>query len=150
MCWGVRSCRQHGVERARAFQRVQFVTAADAFTTDEDLRDGVAALRPLHHFGALGGVETHVIFGEGDALLLQKVLGAQAIGAEGRGINLDGFRGHKSLHVSSYITARDYRTRRDWTTRASVRTDISSAPALASALAQAPAVAPVVNTSSMR
>src|SRR5260370_8955783 len=61
---------------------------------DEDLRPR-RALGALAHLGALGGIFHHVHLVVGGALLVEQSLGAGAVAAPGRGVDLD--LGHPEL-----------------------------------------------------
>src|SRR5579883_12585 len=127
------------VELTGLLQRREFVGAADMLAVDEDLWHGRAA-GALAHLGALGRVFHHVGLFERCALLLQQGLGAGAVAAPRRGVDLD--LGHAETPCPDYYAGR--------TTRASVRTSTCRAPARCRTRVHASTVAPVVSTSSTR
>src|SRR5829696_10058576 len=90
------------VELALAVKRVKVVAAADVALADEDLRHARAALRLRQHLVAQLGLSGDLDLGEGDALLLQKVLCRHAVGAPGLGID----RHHGSAPVAAAIWKR--------------------------------------------
>src|SRR3569623_484781 len=80
---------KQGIELARGIERVQVVGAADMHCADEDLRNRIAAVRPVHHLAAQGAVGADVDLMEVDALAFQQGLGGVAIGAVPGGVDFE-------------------------------------------------------------
>jgi len=71
-------------------QRDKVVAPADMLPANEDLRHGITSVRPFDHLGAQLRLAGDVDLGEFDALTLEQLLGGNAVGAVGRGVDLDG------------------------------------------------------------
>src|SRR6266581_568156 len=87
--------RRHGasggveerIEPAGAIEGIEFVAAADVGIADEDLRHG-APSGPFHHLAAPDRLEIDAdLVDSRDALALEQLLGADAIGADRRAIH---------------------------------------------------------------
>ena len=81
--------RDQLVELAGAIERDKIVATADMMAADEDLRDGRAAVGALDHHLARLAAEIDRNLAIIDALGLEQLLGAPAIGAEGLGVDFD-------------------------------------------------------------
>src|SRR5271169_6873406 len=142
------SALKQRIELASVFKLVKVVAAAHMGGSDEDLRDGGAAIGARDHLGAHRRGACHVEFDEVHSLVAEQLLGRYAVGTKGGGIDLDrrhslktfARRGGRSCHYMGVRTAA--------TTRANTSTSTDMAPARSNARAHVSIVAPEVSTSS--